>query len=372
MRYILITLFFLSIFNSAYSQLERDSFENDNSKESATFIGINEAQKHTIYPANDVDWIIFKPTDSNHNYKIKLVYFSLPVHIIGQVKNDNVLGLQKTFLDMKPKDFGTLPPTLTPNGNVLYYIKIESAEKGKTGVYAIQIDAEYNSNTQQANKLFSNIPSSGLLAYYPFDGNAKDVSTNNNNGTVIGSVRWVNDRFGNHNSACNIEGKGSYVLLPKLNLGNENQDKTICGWFKLVDGQEWLTIIAQGENSSHRSHLCILPNNLVYYQQYGRDNNPYTLNKFQIEMNDYHFIVAVCSNSFPVNQKVKIYIDGVLKGAISSRNIIGLDSDFSIGRYLEWDTGWKGGNQIIDDVRIYNRILTENEIQSLYHQNGWN
>ena len=43
----------------------------------------------------------------------------------------------------------------------------------------------------------NSFPTNGLVAYYPFNGNANDASGNGNNGTIYGGVTLVPDRFGN-------------------------------------------------------------------------------------------------------------------------------------------------------------------------------
>jgi len=50
----------------------------------------------------------------------------------------------------------------------------------------------------------------GLIAYYPFNGNAKDESKNNNNGVVYGAT-LTQDRFGNENSAYDFDGKNDFI-----------------------------------------------------------------------------------------------------------------------------------------------------------------
>ncbi len=57
----------------------------------------------------------------------------------------------------------------------------------------------------------SNIPTGGLVAYYPFNGNANDVSGNGYNGTVNGAT-LTTDRFGNPNSAYNFNGNFQSIL----------------------------------------------------------------------------------------------------------------------------------------------------------------
>ncbi|MGD0712159.1 MAG: hypothetical protein ABR968_13380, partial [Bacteroidales bacterium] len=49
------------------------------------------------------------------------------------------------------------------------------------------------------------IPSTGLVAFYPFKGNADDTSGNGHNGTVHGAT-LTTDRFGNPNNAYYFNG----------------------------------------------------------------------------------------------------------------------------------------------------------------------
>ena len=51
----------------------------------------------------------------------------------------------------------------------------------------------------------SYVPTDGLVAYYPFNGNANDESGNGNNGTIDGASLTV-DRFSNTNSAFKFDG----------------------------------------------------------------------------------------------------------------------------------------------------------------------
>ena len=44
----------------------------------------------------------------------------------------------------------------------------------------------------KAQELPSYVPSEGLVAYYPFNGNANDASGNGNNGTVSGATLTAN------------------------------------------------------------------------------------------------------------------------------------------------------------------------------------
>ena len=54
------------------------------------------------------------------------------------------------------------------------------------------------------------IPTNGLVAWYPFNGNANDSSGNGNNGTVHNATLSA-DRFNNPNSAYSFNGSSSYI-----------------------------------------------------------------------------------------------------------------------------------------------------------------
>ena len=54
------------------------------------------------------------------------------------------------------------------------------------------------------------IPISGLVAHYPFNGNANDESGNGNDGTVVGAT-LTTDRFGSPNSAYSFDGVDDYI-----------------------------------------------------------------------------------------------------------------------------------------------------------------
>ena len=81
------------------------------------------------------------------------------------------------------------------------------------------------------NNIFAQIPTNGLVAYYPFNGNANDESGSGNNGTVNGAT-LTTDRFGNPNSAYLFNGINNYIIIPNVII-NPNSSGTISLWFNL-------------------------------------------------------------------------------------------------------------------------------------------
>jgi len=81
-----------------------------------------------------------------------------------------------------------------------------------------------------SNSLQSQIPTNGLVGYWPFSGNANDSSGNNLNGTVNGAVLTV-DRFGNSSSAFNFDGIDDYILVHDDDLLSfPNNEFTFSFW----------------------------------------------------------------------------------------------------------------------------------------------
>jgi len=70
----------------------------------------------------------------------------------------------------------------------------------------------------------------GLVACYPFNGNANDASGNGNNGTV-NSATLTTDRFGYTDSAYQFNGKDSFILVPDATILNP-ATQTISVWVK--------------------------------------------------------------------------------------------------------------------------------------------
>ena len=80
--------------------------------------------------------------------------------------------------------------------------------------------------------LASQAPTSGLMGYYPFNGNALDESCNNNHGDVTGAL-LVADRFGRPGSAYQFNGQTDKIAFDFIRgMKPGNSPKTLAFWFK--------------------------------------------------------------------------------------------------------------------------------------------
>jgi hypothetical protein len=235
------------------------------------------------------------------------------------------------------------------------------------------------------------IPTDSLVAYYPFNGNANDESGNGNNGTMNGAT-LTTDRFGNPNKACLINGNsgtnGSNIYTSIPDVVNGLTNVTVSVWVKeynlsywhgeayLSYGSAYSTGIgffsighyagAGGTSGEPRDSLFFYASNSAgpYYQLgISWDSSSFA--------NAYQHYVLVYDGS---HGTLKAYMNGNLIGSntISATNLYTVDNHGALGKH--WFTGGSSTrfNGEIDDVRIYERVLTDSEIQALYHENGWN
>ena len=86
----------------------------------------------------------------------------------------------------------------------------------------------------------------GIISYYPFEGNANDVTGNGNDGIIHGAI-LVADKFGNPNAAIHLDGIDDYIEIP--NESNfDLTEFTIISTIKVQDNETNNTIISKGLN----------------------------------------------------------------------------------------------------------------------------
>ena len=212
---------------------------------------------------------------------------------------------------------------------------------------------------------FSNSITENLVAYYPFNGNANDESWNGNDGVVYGSI-LAEDRFGNEDSAYEFDGIDDNI---NSNCSFEFQsDFCISIWAKLDTWSQHAHLINNYRNSSE-PYFRITKEDEGFEAE-SRDTNHNTVTSNNSIINDNLWHMFTYSRSSDLNE-LKFYIDGTL---------IENQLDNRIGNFSTSNTFIIGSHGIstrffdgkIDDIRIYSSALSEEEIQALYHENGWN
>jgi hypothetical protein len=212
-----------------------------------------------------------------------------------------------------------------------------------------------------------------LVAYYPFNGNANDASGNGNNGMVTGAT-LTDDRFGNIGNAYNFDGD-DYIVLESATGLQITDDFTVSAWIYKTDddirNQERVERIvglfqSQGSFQPIYSMMYSGDSNLIRMQvKDGSNNWNRALNtiysKTRMTSKSWHHLVFTLNTS-----QYSFYLDGVLDGIGTWGNKV-RNSDPS--PYL--GIGVRGDlfnlfHGSIDDIRIYNRALSGDEVKQLY------
>lgn len=197
--------------------------------------------------------------------------------------------------------------------------------------------------------------SDGLVAYYPFNGNANDASGNGYNGAVNGAT-LVADRFGKANNAYSFNGISDYIAIPEF-LSVDISAVTITAWIRpnLVHDGAIYYKAQQGEMMLRTSSGAYdLGVNLAEGGWFWTSGGSVSTKRFQ-------HIAAIYNRG----KWIEIWIDGVFASRmnISDQNLTGGVLSSSIGSYNQSSAGVFNGT--IDEVAVYNRALSESEIKAL-------
>lgn len=228
------------------------------------------------------------------------------------------------------------------------------------------------------------VPTSGLVGWWPFNGNANDQSGNGNNGTVNGPTLTSN-RFGNPNKAYSFNGSGNITIPDANSLSFPNKQFSFSFW-------SYFNI---GANSA--DDVCILgkrqfiggpfeyyfaqikathPNNPNIFVPYLWDLNG-NCNWYSWYLGNFNFPIIVSGQwehyvytGDGLNDKV--YKNGqlIFSSVVNNLCVAGNTSgNLLFGEGGGWNnTQYMNGK--LDDIGIWNRALTQQEITDLYNSSN--
>ena len=215
----------------------------------------------------------------------------------------------------------------------------------------------------------------GVIVYYPFNGNANDISSNGYNGTVFGAS-LISDRNNNANSAYSFtKTSANYIALPLLTPINGATIASFSFWVKTNSVSNSGTIFGHWSNNnggvgvncgiSIEQQSTTTGIGIYNYSGTGGIFSP------SISANKWHHVVINIDFSQSLNaSKVVTYIDNSIQSLTFEQfnNSIGNATSTFIGRRNS-DFGTYGVyfDGAIDDFRIFNRNLISSEISYLYN-----
>lgn len=222
------------------------------------------------------------------------------------------------------------------------------------------------------------VPTNGLVGWWPFNGNANDISGNNNNGTVIGGATLVTDHLGNPSSAYEFDGIDDQINVSHENsLLFGNNEISISVWIYIEQfpsnnkGQKFIakqTNAGSDQNGFHINVTDYANDERLLYRYKGGPSLPQTttfLELADLPIGTFFHLVAVTNMTENTD---KLYINGdLLASNTPVTSIGGMNTSDLIFGWAVSSAQTEPFNGVLDDIGIYNRPLTECEIQDLYH-----
>lgn len=202
-------------------------------------------------------------------------------------------------------------------------------------------------------RTFAQIPTDGLWVHYPLDGNAEDVSGNGYDGTASAGLTNTTDRNGNVNSAYLFDSKSAdYLKVKSLNTSQI----TVSMWYQYAGAAGfWNNLI--GNESGQKHHLLVDHSNNTI-GEYSSLNAPvdYILKKDKW----YHLVITMNDKQW------QLYVNDTLRATktISWNNVTYPVN--IIGNNYSTASASQGALGRIDDIYMYNRVLTKDEVHALY------
>ncbi len=204
----------------------------------------------------------------------------------------------------------------------------------------------------------------GLVAYYPFNGDPNDASGNGNDGTVFGAA-LTPDRFGISNACYSFNAISNFISIPDFTQADASTH-TLSFW---ILANSWTNVFQTASvdllgkdnlNPGTRQWVCQgLPTGQIRSAVFTSTGEYDLDSTTQLQTNQWYQVVAVWdgTNEF-------VYINGKFDNSLAAPGtLIQGNAPVRIGGDPIGQQSF-GGN--IDDVRIYNRALSSDDVASLY------
>ncbi len=264
----------------------------------------------------------------------------------------------------------TLSPAQTPVGtpsapppSLLDVIKINAPMP----VLKVQQADSTVTASMESNKGFQD----SLLAYYPFDGNASDMSGNGHHGTVSGAI-LTEDRNGEHGKAYLFDGQDDFIDFGNHPVFN-SFPLTVAVWINSNGNNGESGIVSKYRSASWNGWQIMEQQDKIvpwYIRSHGQRiignyGEPKPFETVLENPESWNHLVCVFDEDGG-----RIYLNGSLQ---DTKDWTGTPSaptashGLYVGRYKGSDTrsGFYSGK--IDDVRIYGRTLSALEVSALHH-----
>jgi len=204
-----------------------------------------------------------------------------------------------------------------------------------------------------------------LVAFYPFSGNADDVSGNGNHGIVYNTL-LTTDRFERTENAYSFNGIDAYIEIQNSASLVLGESLSMSAWIQLENTSSEFKLIlrkgrlnAGGGDSSYAIYVRSY-DELAFY--FSGSAGVHETTGIDLNDTDWYHVAATFDS---IAQEVKLYVDGTVVYSQAETGIpTELDYPIGIGQTNDPGQFFEGK---IDELRIYDSALSEQKILELYN-----
>jgi hypothetical protein len=183
----------------------------------------------------------------------------------------------------------------------------------------------------------------------------KDV-WGNNDGTVSGNPQISINENCISNKCLNLDGVGDLINLGSASKYGIDERFTLNVWFNAREQKDYLTLFDRGWSNLGSFDLYIGVSSIRLATKNVLDNRIDATYIAQIKLNSWHNVVATY-DSTKSTQNVRLYFDGILRAQPTQSGLLNYEAALTLGNFF---------NGLIDDVRVYDAVLSTSQIKQNY------
>jgi hypothetical protein len=268
--------------------------------------------------------------------------------------------------------------------NVIVHTRNGDRLEGALNLNKIALETVFGKVSIQLAKIVSisvqrepGVSTEGLLLYYPFEGNADDKSGNRHDGVIHGGT-LTKDRAEKAQSAFDFDGQHDGINVSNSSSWPVLQQLTLCGWVcprGFYSGRcQANDIIHRGRTDDENDMFALRfrdcdddceefsPSIERFEFNLHLNGSNQVVGKTIVHPDKWYFAAATYDG-----MSMRLYVNGVLENTAPASGVInrsGRDVTIGFGENSQFPYRVNGA---LDEIRIFNRALTQLEIQTLYH-----
>ncbi len=285
----------------------------------------------------------------------------LRVYINGSFNGEEPATIDPTYVSDAPLRIGIFTqagsqyPVLESLG---FGGKIDEVAIYNRALSAIEVQQHYQDGLEGLGYEVECIdPPTGMVSWWPGDGDAVDIQ-GGNNGTLVNDAAFVDGKV---EQAFSLDGFNDYVQVPASVSLNEvgKTGFTADAWVKLESGYPIITKHRQNKPNIE-GWLLSAHENKFHLQLRANGFCCQTLTSTVDWVAGRWYHVAGTYNGI----EARLYVDGVLESFLQVSGDTSSTIDINIGRDVNTEAHFLNG--IVDEVEIFDRALSADEIQDIY------